>query len=362
MPSPITDVAARAYRIPTDGPESDGTFAWDSTTLVLARVRAEDGEGTGYSYAGRGAVAVIEDSLKPAIAGLDADDIPAAWLRMCRAVRNIGRSGEAACAISAVDCALWDLKAKLLRIPLIRLLGSLRDSVAVYGSGGFTNHDARRVAKQIEEWRGQGIGLFKIKIGRDWEEDKRRIEAAVKAMPEGGRLFVDANGAYHPKEALEHAREMGRWDIGWFEEPVTMDDIRGLRLLREHAPACMEIAAGEYIYNPDDARRLLEADAVDVLQLDATRCLGLTGFMKAAALAEVFHRPVSSHCAPALHAAAMCHAPRAEHIEYFRDHARIERMLFDGAPEVKDGRLVPQAERPGSGWTFKEKDAERFAL
>src|SRR5690606_6960748 len=128
--------------------------------------------------------------------------------------------------------------------------------------------------------------------------------------------------------------------IGWFEEPVSSDDLHGLRRVRSAMDAAghpIDIAAGEYAYTLDDVRRLLEAGALDVLQLDITRCGGVTGFLRASALCEAFHVDCSAHCAPALHLHAACAAPRLRHVEWFHDHARIESLLFDGAPVVQDG-------------------------
>ena len=131
---------------------------------------------------------------------------------------------------------------------------------------------------------------------------------------------------------------------------MSSDDLDGLRLLRDRAPAGMEIAAGEYGYDPFYFRRMLEAGAVDVLQADATRCGGITGFLKAAAIADASHMPLSAHTAPALHLHVCCAAPRLRHLEWFHDHVRIEQVLFDGAPTPARrrhrARPVPAGSRP----------------
>lgn len=352
-------LSARAYRIPTSGPEADGTFEWDSTTLVTVHAEAGGKCGFGYSYTSKIAAELINETFKEALLGKDVLDIPICWQIMRRESRNIGRPGIAATAISAIDNALWDLKGKLLDKPLLTLLGAAREWVPVYGSGGFTTYGSEEIEKQIEGWKNQGITMFKIKIGRDRKQDETRISAAFAALPDNGELFVDANGAYHPKEALDVARAMPQ--VKWFEEPVSSDDADGLAFLRAHAPAGMAITAGEYSYDLDDSLCLLKADAVDVLQIDATRSLGITGFLKAAALAEAFHRPVSAHCAPSLHATLCCHALNAVHVEYFWDHQRIETMLFDGASQVENGGLAP-SDMPGLGLELKLKDAERYAI
>jgi L-alanine-DL-glutamate epimerase-like enolase superfamily enzyme len=142
---------------------------------------------------------------------------------------------------------------------------------------------------------------------------------------------------------------------------VSSDDLEGLKLLRDRGPAGMNIAAGEYGYDLPYFRRMLEAGAVDVLQADASRCGGVTGFIQAAALSDAHAIPLSAHCAPSLHAHVACATPALRHIEYFHDHARIEQMLFDGALLPKRGALEPDLSRPGMGLSLKKKDAARFA-
>ena len=360
MDAKIIKLTARAYKIPTDSPEADGTFEWDSTTLVLVTVEAGGKQGIGYSYASRASAIVIEDLLVSVIQGMSAFDVKQCWQNMCKSVRNIGRSGVAACAISAVDNALWDLKAKLLNIPLINLLVKYRDAIPVYGSGGFTTYGPKEITKQIEEWQKLGIAMFKIKIGRNEQSDLNRIKAASKILSKDAQLFVDANGAYQPKQAVDMALKMAEYNVKYFEEPVSADDVKGLNFVREHSE--MDIAAGEYCYNQDDFVRILQAKAVDILQADATRCLGITGFFQAANLADAYHRPLSSHCAPSLHEAVMCSVVGGIHMEYFWDHTRIEDLLFDNVTKVKNGMLTAQTSEPGFGFEFKTKDAERFAI
>jgi L-alanine-DL-glutamate epimerase-like enolase superfamily enzyme len=200
-----------------------------------------------------------------------------------------------------------------------------------------------------------------MKIGRDPERDRQRVRAARKAIGTETRLYTDANGAYTPREALEQAAMLAEQDVRWLEEPVSSDDIAGLRFVREHAPARMQIAAGEYNYTVFDFRRMLEAGAVDVLQADMTRCGGVTGFMQAAALCSAWNVPLSSHTAPALHAAVACAAVAFTEMEYFHDHVRIEKMLFDGGPQLVRGELRPDLSRPGNGLELRRADAEKFA-
>lgn len=356
-------VAVSAYMVPTDAPEADGTYAWDSTTLVVAEVTAGNVTGLGYTYADTATAHLIHAQLAPLVRGRDALDVPAAWVAMCRHVRNLGRAGVCSMAISAVDAALWDLKARLLGRPLFKLLGAAREAAPVYGSGGFTTYTLKQLRAQLGGWAEQGIPRVKMKIGTHPGQDFDRVKAAREAIGDGAELFVDANGAYSRKQALAFAERFADLGVTWFEEPVSSDDLDGLRLLRDRGPAGMNIAAGEYGYDPYYFRRMLEAGAVDVLQADASRCGGVTGFLKAANLCEAFHLPLSAHCAPALHLHPAC-ATTADfrHLEYFHDHARIEAMLFDGAVAPVSGILRPDPARPGIGLEFKHKDAERFRV
>jgi len=359
---PIERIEAAAYTVPTDGPESDGTFRWEATTLVLVLASAGGATGIGYTYAHAAAVPLILETLAPAVHGGDALAVPAAWAAMLSRVRNLGRPGLASAAISAVDVALWDLKARLLGLPLCDLLGRVRDGVPVYGSGGFTSYDDERLAAQLGAWVEAGIDRVKMKVGRDPDADVARVRRAREAIGPDAELFVDANGAYHRKQAVAFAHDFADQGVTWFEEPVSSDDLDGLRLIREVAPPGMEIAAGEYGYDAFAFRRLLEAGAVDVLQADATRCLGITGFMQAAALCWAHHTPLSAHTAPALHLHPCAAAPTLRHLEYFHDHVRIERMLFDGVVEPRRGVLYPDLARPGLGLEFRRADAERYRV
>lgn len=360
MAIPVVSVTAAAYTVPTDEPESDGTLEWTSTTIVVVHVAAGGRVGCGYSYTHAAAARLVDDVLAPALRGRDAMDVEAAYVAMRRRVRNLGGAGVAATAISAVDTALWDLKARLLDVSLVALLGATRDAIAVYGSGGFTSYTDARLVDQMSGWVDGGISAVKMKIGRDPATDRERVHL-VRGSIGRAQLFVDANGAYDRKLALAQADAFARDDVMWFEEPVSSDDLEGLHLLRSRAPAPMEIAAGEYGYDPWYFKRMIDAGAVDVLQADATRCGGPTGFLRAAALCDAAGVPLSSHTAPSIHGHLCCAATRARHLEYFHDHVRIERILFDGALEPVDGMLRPDRSRPGLGITLKQRDAEPYS-
>ncbi len=358
----IEQVVARAFSIPTDAPEADGTLKWDHTVIVVVEISGGGATGLGYTYAAAETAHVITGVLAGVLVAQDAFAIPKAWRKMLDAVRNLGSRGICANAISAIDVALWDLKARILGRPLVDVLGASRDAVPIYGSGGFTSYSPDRLAAQLSGWvEEDGCRWVKMKVGSQPDADVARVKSARAAIGRAG-LFVDANGAYARKEAIGFAERFSEFGVSWFEEPVSSDDLEGLRLVRDRAPANMEITAGEYGYEPRYFRRMLEAGAVDVLQADATRCGGLTGFLRAAAVVDAHAMPLSAHTAPALHLHACCAAPRLRHVEWFHDHVRIERMLFDGAPLVHAGAIRPDLSRPGHGLEFKHQDAARFAL
>ncbi|HEY7788914.1 MAG TPA: enolase C-terminal domain-like protein [Vicinamibacterales bacterium] len=359
---PIARVEASAYTIPTDGPESDGTLEWEETTLVLAQVTAGDVTGLGYSYTDASAVRVIRGALEKHLVHHNALDIEARYAAMVASVRNLTRPGIASAAISAVDVALWDLKARLLGLPLISLLSAAREAVPLYGSGGFTSYSIERLQEQLGGWAREGFGAVKMKVGRDPAADRERVRAARRAIGAHAALFVDANGAYGRKQALQQAEIFAEQQVAWFEEPVTSDDLEGLRLVRDRAPAGMDVAAGEYGHTPDYFRRMLAAGSVDVIQADATRCGGITGFLRAAALADAWHVPISAHTAPSVHAHPCCAAPRLLNLEYFHDHVRIEHLLFDGVLRPEHGTLRPDRSRPGLGLAFRRADADRYLV
>lgn len=362
----IERLTVSAYRVPTEVPESDGTLAWDSTTLVIVQITAANETGLGYTYADVATACLIQDRLGPALQGRDALSIPARRHDMLRELRNLGSSGIGAMAVSAIDVALWDLKAKLLDCSLALLLGRVRDSVPVYGSGGFTSYTVKALQSQLAGMAEQGISRVKMKVGRDRGRDPIRVAAARAAIGPDIELFMDANGAYSQdsdrKQALAFAWDCAKHDVRWFEEPVSSDDLEGLRLIRDHGPPAMAISAGEYGWAPGDFLRLLQAGAVDILQADATRCGGVTGFLEVAALCRAWQIPLSSHCAPALHLPLCCAAQPVLHLEHFYDHVRIECKLFDGAIRPEHGRLTPDLSRPGLGLDFKYKDAQCFSL
>jgi len=356
--APVESLVVSAFTVPTDEPESDGTAEWDATTIVVVEASAGGESGLGYTYAPAAAGKLVEEKLADVVCGRDALAVPEAWEAMAVQLRNAGRPGIGFSALSAVDLALWDLKARLVGLPLVDLLGRARDEAPVYGSGGFTSYSLDRLREQLASWAEQGIPRVKMKVSREPEHDPERLDAARSAIGDAVELYVDSNGALTRKEAVRWAERFARdWGVTWHEEPVSSADFEGLRLVRDAAP--LDVAAGEYAYVPADFRDLL--DCVDCLQADVTRCGGITGFLRAGALADAFGLELSAHCAPSASVPACCAVPAFRHLEWFHDHVRLEPLLFDGVLEPVDGALRPDRSRPGNGLELKRADAERYA-
>lgn len=359
---PLQKLRCRCFRVPTETPEADGTLDWSATEVLLVSLEAGGETGFGVSYTqARAAAGLVQDQLWPVLEGRSPFDNAVLWQQLRAALRNAGLPALGMMAVAAVDQALWDLKARLLDVPLARLWGLSRERITGYGSGGFTNFSDARLREQLGHWVASGFGAVKIKIGRAPARDPARLRLARDTIGEQITLMVDANGAFTPRQALVMAAELDFRDVHWFEEPVSSDDLRGLCWLRNAVPEPVAIAAGEYGWDAGYFRRMLESGAVDVLQADATRC-GYTGFLQAAQLCEAFERPLSAHCAPAIHACVCASVRPLRHQECFSDHMRLESMLFDGVPVLHDGELLAPLDRPGHGLQLRQTDAARFEI
>ena len=356
----ITGGSVSFYTVPTDAPEADGTNSWESTSMVLVRLECGEVRALGYTYADAGTAALAHKLLKDVVLHSDPMRNAETLQKMLRHIRNMGETGVAMMAVSAIDNAMWDLRARLVDLPLVSMLGQVRTGLPVYGSGGFTSYNDQQLTEQLGGWASQGFADVKMKIGTHPDRDPARVATARRAIGPDCNLFVDANGGYTVTQAIALALRFAEQDVRWFEEPVSSDNLVGLCQVRQRAPLGMDIAAGEYGYTAWYFRAMLDAQAVTVLQADGTRCGGVSGFLDAAALCWAHNVPLSAHCGPSMHLHVCCAVPRAVHMEFFHDHARIERMFFDGFCEPVNGRMIPDLTRPGMGLELKESDANKF--
>ena len=328
--------------------DSDGRSGWGEA--------AASWRVTGESPAG--IAAAVHGPVRDAVVGLPVDE-PQVWGPAVR-----GSVVGNAAARSAVDCALWDLKARLLGVPLHRLLGAVHQSVPLYGSGGFTTYDDDELVAALTGWTAQGLTRVKIKVGESWggrpDRDLARAARCRDVVGADIELFVDANGGYDAGQAVRMAGAFDELDVGWFEEPVSSDDLAGLATVRARSRA--DVTAGEYGYDLAYLARMARSGAVDCLQADVTRCGGITELLRVAAAAAGCGLDVSGHCAPHQHVAALAAVPNLRHLEWFHDHVRIETLLFAGALAPVRGGLVPSDDRPGHGLAWRPDVAEEFRV
>jgi L-alanine-DL-glutamate epimerase-like enolase superfamily enzyme len=359
----IDAIEASAYQVPTaTGQESDGTLVWDSTSVVVVQLSCGEHVGLGYTYCHPAAVQVIDSKLTELLEEADPLMPQRTWAQMQVQARQLGHAGIAAMAISAVDVALWDLKARMLDVCLADALPRYRESVPIYGSGGFCSYGDDQLREQVGEWSEAGTRSMKIKVGRDKPSDPARVEIVREVAGPEVDLMVDGNGAYTLPEALQWAERFRERGVVYFEEPLSSQDLEGLAEVTEHAPAGMAIAAGEYGWNLPYFQHMLEARAVNILQADVTRCGGITNMLRVDGLCKARNVPFSAHCAPAISAHACCGMETVLHIEYFFDHYRIESLLFDGTIDPEDGVLTPDRSRPGLGIELRRADVARYEV
>ena len=339
----------------------------DWCNWLFVRIDTDEGLcgwGEGSLHGAIDAVEAHIRELAPQLIGQDPAGPERHWHRLYHAWRWRG-GAVSQTALSALDIALWDLKARLLHQPLSALFGRCRADVPIYGSGGFTTYDDATTTAQLELWVGEWeIPRVKIKIGESWgtnpERDLARVKLTRSVVGDAVEIYVDANGGYTRKQAVRMGRRFGdEYGVVWFEEPVSSDDLVGLREVRDHLD--LDVAAGEYGYDETYFATMVAAEAVDCLQVDVTRCGGYTSWLRAAAIAGSRGLQVSAHCAPNLHAHVATAVPNLRHVEYFHDHHRIETMLFDGALDPRGGALIA-GDHPGHGLALRMDAAEEYRV
>lgn len=367
----ITDVTTTLLRHPEGRPIQDATIyppppGTRGRSQLFIHVHTDAGlEGLGLSIPGRAVQAVVEQNLKHLLVGRDPFNIEWLWERMFWEIRTYGRKGIAFCAISAVDMALWDLKAKALGLPLYRLLGPYHERVPIYGSGGWTDFDERElVAEQTDYINRLGVRAVKMKVAKDFGKSERedivRLDAVRKAIGDDVELLVDANNGYYAKQAIRMARHFEERRVGWFEEPVLADDIDGLAAISR--ATTIPIATGEHEYTKYGFKDLIARGGVDIVQPDVGRVGGVTEWMKVAHLAHAFNLPVAPHAFQLVHLhLAMC-TPNLRLVEYLGVTEQGDQIWFTDFPQPKDGWWAPYPDRPGLGLELNPRVVEQYRV
>jgi len=332
---------------------SDSARTLDSIQLVIVKVQTdEDIEGTGYTYtlrAGEGVKAIIDKELSKIVQGRNPLEIEDIWNDMCKLTDARTHGGTATNSIAAVDIALWDIKGKVERKPLYRLLGGKRNKVPIYDTdSGWLHYKPEELAANALKLLERGFKGFKIKVGkRNLEEDIERLKAVRNAVGDSLTLMVDANQAFGVNEAIRRGKAYERYDIYWFEEPTVDSDINDYAEIA--SALSIPVATGEWIYHLDIFQKLIQKKAADIIQPDVCRVKGITEWIKIAEYAKNYEIPVAPHFNMELHTHLTCAFSNGLTVE----HMPWLTYLFKIPLVIKDGyALAP--EREGHGIEFKE--------
>ncbi len=333
---------------------ADATRKVETVGYTIVRVTTDQGlEGVGVTYhevGGEATRSLIAHDIAPRLAGRDPFETEALWAEFYAYLRGAGRKGLAFCALSAVDIALWDLKGKILGMPLYRLLGGNNPMVAVYASGGWTSFSDDELAANSKAKIERGYSIVKVKVGveggRNPRRDLRRIRMVRAAIGPDAGLLLDANNCWDAATAIQFANNVRDCDIMFFEEPVFADDIPGLARFRRGTD--IPLATGEHEYTKFGVRDLVLHEAVDVVQVDVTRVGGYTEVLKVLAITQAWNLKFAPHAMEHLHLHLVAAAPNAMFVERLDIFEKITGEVFTNAPVPKDGTMeIP--DRPGLG-------------
>lgn len=355
----IQSIVSGFYRIELEGPLSDSMHG-QMTAFELNTVRITDADGAvgvGYTYTcGRNGAAIdalLRRDIPDLVIGTDGDRIELLWNRIWWAQHYGGRGGPTVLALSAVDMALWDLKAVRLGQPLWSLLGGNSDRVSCYAGGVDLDFTLDALLAQTDRNLAKGFRAIKMKVGRKrLAEDVERVGAMRKHLGEGFPLMVDANMKWSADEAIRAARAFQPFELTWLEEPIIPDDVAGyVRLVREGG---VPVAAGENLRTLWEFKQLVASGGVTFPEPDVTNCGGITAFMKIAHLAEAFNLPVTSHGAHDVTVHLLAAAPNGAFLE--AHGFGLDRYIAEPL-RIEDG-LAIAPNRPGHGIAFDWKGLE----
>lgn len=319
---------------------------------VLLLVLTEDGAHGSAYVAGftRGqarAVRAMLEEFSPIVVGREASELAAVWRELRRACRLMDRGGPGVAAISAIDMALWDLKAKSLGEPLHALLGTVRHRLPVYASDGcWLSPDPDEVASQAQAFVRDGFTAVKVRVGRQNPADDLAVVQAVRDLVgDDVGVLVDANQGWSRSTARRCGRALIEMGVDWLEEPVPVEDVDGLALIQQDLP--VRVVSGESVHYPHDVLRLVQAGAVSMVMPDLQRIGGVTGWIQAAAIAEAAGVDITSHLFPEVSAhllAASAGAGPLEHVSWMDPFVEQPITVVDGMASLPDA--------PGTGLEF----------
>ncbi len=340
----------------------DAIQAFTCQETPIVRIKADDGaEGTGYSYTigngGSAVVALIRDTLAPALIGRDPDCIEEIWKSLFFLVHANAVGPTVSLALAAIDTGLWDMRCRRAEQPLWKLAGGAQARVPLYTTeGGWLNFTVEELIDGAIEAKELGFMGCKPKVGKpSAAEDVRRLEAVRKAVGPDFAIMVDANQALTVSEAIRRARLYEPLDLTWFEEPLPAEDLRGH--VRLSASTSLPIAVGESIYHLSHMREYLASDACSIIQVDVARIGGITPWLKVAHLAEAFNVSVCPHYLMELHIALCAAVPNAAWVEHI---PQLDILTTEGM-RMADGHAVP-SDAPGLGIAWDQSAIDRLAV
>jgi D-arabinonate dehydratase len=355
-----------AFYIPVtpDKAVSDSTWKLETMGYAVVRISTDEGiSGIGYTYdvAGKAIREVINNTIAGVLLERDPFETETLWTDVMNLLRGVGRKGLVLCALSMVDIALWDIKGKALGMPLYKLLGGSETIIPVYGSGGWTSYTEAELIEEVEQIKSWGYTKIKMKVGVDFgrspEEDVRRVRSVRKHIGDTIDLMIDANNAWDAATAIKVSEALADCNIFFFEEPVIADDIPGLANVK--SKITIPVATGEQEYTKYGARDLIMGNAVDILQMDVTKCGGITEWMKIAAIAQAWNIPVAPHAMHYAHMHVVSAAPNGLMLENLFMHEKINALLMVDPPIPKNGYLeLP--DKPGVGIEFNEENLQKY--
>jgi L-alanine-DL-glutamate epimerase-like enolase superfamily enzyme len=310
-------------------------------------------EGIGVTYhevGGEATRELIARNITPKLIGRDPLETEAIWQEFFHYLRGVGRKGLMYCALSAVDIALWDLKGKIVDLPLYRLLGGNRTKVPVYASGGWTSYTDEELVAEMQGMVARGFKTIKCKVGfeggQNIRRDAERIRKVREAVGPDIQLLVDANNSFDAATAIQLANRIREFDITFFEEPVFADDIAGLARFKRGTD--IPLATGEHEYTKFGVRDLVANEAADIVQVDGARAGGYTEMLKCAAITQAWNLKFAPHAMENIHLQLVAALPNALFLERLLMFEELTAKVFDNAPVPVDGFMhVPDL--PGLG-------------
>ncbi len=357
----ISTIAAHVFKVPLDEPLQDAQHGLQTYfELVTVDIALGNGKsGTGYTYTigagGHAIKAMIDHDIAPLLVGSPADDIDGLYDRMQAGLHYVGRGGVASFAISAIDIALWDIRGKKTGLPLWKMAGGAGNRPLTYRGGVDLNFPADKLLASVQNYLDQGFLAIKIKVGKkDIDEDVARLKAVRQLVGPGINLMVDGNYGYNLDRAIKAAKAFEPFNLTWFEEPLIPDDFAGYGKLAKQTS--IPLAMGENLHTIQEFGLAYEHSSLSFIQPDASNCGGVTGFLRAARLAEPLNIPVCSHGMQELHVSLVPAVPNAGWLEI---HSfQIDR--YTTRPIVMENGRAVAPDEPGIGVNFNWKALEAF--